>query len=228
MFSSFLIAVIALIAMFYYSLRYSYTSRLEIKYSGTLDLKIDRDFVESGVASTNSSHKNSSIRASDKVYLLQESSRSKQSDQMIETGMLVTDNKNGRNRTSSDSLMNLSGDGSVATDKHKQNNSNNSVIDDAKVGVASNGSNAEQDLEENICPKDPSTLGESIFLNILVYFKVHLINYFQSPHSNQNGRRSVMIKVLIIIYMHKLIQMQNEIKNYSEEFTGHFHTYHFK
>lgn len=189
MFSSFLIAVIALIAMLYYSLKYSYTSRLEIKYSGTLDLKMDRDFVESDVTSTNSSHKNSSIRASDKVYLFQENSRSKQSDQMTATRKLVTDSKNDRNRTSDNNLMNLSADGSVAShDKHKQNSS---VKDDAKAGVASDGSNTGQDLEENICPKSPSTLGEFRFLNILVYFNVHLINYFQSPRSNQNGRHSV-------------------------------------
>lgn len=163
MFSSFLIAMIALIAMLYYSLKYSYTSRLEIKYSRTLDLKIDRDFVESDVTSTNSSHKNSSIRASDKVYLFQESSRSKQSDQMTETGKLVTDSENDRNRTSDNNLMNLSADaGSVAShDKHKQNSS---VKDDAKAGVDSDGRNTGQDLEENVCPKSPSTLGEFRFL----------------------------------------------------------------
>ena len=80
-----IIAVIALIAVFYFSLRYSFTSRLDIKYSGMLNLKIDKDVVEFNVASTNSSHKNYSIQASDKVYLLQKSSRSKQSDQMIKT-----------------------------------------------------------------------------------------------------------------------------------------------
>lgn len=163
MFSSFLIAVIALIAMLYYSLKYSYTSRLEIKYSGTLDLKMDRDFVESDVTSTNSSHKNSSIRASDKVYLFQENSRSKQSDQMTATGKLVTDSKNDRNRTSDNNVMNLSADGSVAShDKHKQNSS---VKDDAKAGVASDGSNTGQDLEENICPKSPSTLVGPLYVN---------------------------------------------------------------
>ena len=169
-FCSFLIAVIAFIAVLSFSLRYSFTSRLEMKYSGILNLKIDKDIVESDLASTNSSHKNSSIQASDKVYLLQESSRSKQSHQMIKTRVLVTENKNDRNGTYDNSLMNRAADESVAShDNHKQNSS---IIDAAKAGVASDGSNIVQDLEENLCAKSPSTLGESRFFNILVCFKV--------------------------------------------------------
>ena len=202
-----IIAVIALIAVFYFSLRYSFTSRLDIKYSGMLNLKIDKDVVEFNVASTNSSHKNYSIQASDKVYLLQKSSRSKQSEQMIKTRVIVTDNKNDRNRTSDNSLMNHAADGSVAShDNHKQNVP---IIHVAKAGVASDGSNTVQDLQESLCPKNPSTLGESRFFNILVCFKVHLINCFQSPLSNQNGRRSVKS---VNYNLHMQIQMQNEIK----------------
>lgn len=164
-FCTFFIAVLAIIAMFCYSLRYSYASRLEIKYLGTLNLKIGNDFVESDVTSTNTSRTNSSIQASDKVYLLQESSSSKHSDQKMKTTVLAIDNKNDRNRTSNNSLTNHSADGSVAIhDNHKQNSS---IIGEAKAGVASDGGKTVQDLEDNLCPKSPSTLGESRFLNII-------------------------------------------------------------
>lgn len=155
---TFLIAMVAIIAMFYYSLRYSYASRLEIKYLGTL--KIEKDFDKSDVASVNLSHISSSIQASDKVYLLQESLRSNHSDQKIKTKVLEINNNNYRNSISSNSLTNHSADRSVAIhDTHKQNSS---TMDEAKAGASSDGSNpAAQDQEENLCPKSPSTLGES-------------------------------------------------------------------
>ena len=158
-FCTLLMAVIALIAMFYYSLRYSYTSRLEIKYLGTLNWKFGKGFDESHVASTNSSHgANSSIQ----VYFLQESSRSNRSNQWIKTKALEMDNKNYRNRTSSNSLTNHSVDGSVAVrDNHKQNSS---IADEAKSGVAIDGGNTVQESEESLCPKTPSTLGKSRFI----------------------------------------------------------------
>jgi len=76
--------------------------------------------------------------------------------------VLAIDNKN---RTSNNSLTNHSADGSVAIhDNHKQNSS---IIGEAKAGVASDGGKTVQDLEDNLCPKSPSTLGESRFLNVI-------------------------------------------------------------
>jgi len=83
----------------------------------------------------------------------------------MKTTVLAIDNKNDRNRTSNNSLTNHSADGSVAIhDNHKQNSS---IIGEAKAGVASDGGKTVQDLEDNLCPKSPSTLGESRFLNVI-------------------------------------------------------------
>ena len=158
-FCTFLLALIAIIAMLYYSLRYSYTSTLEIKYLGTLNLKIEKDFVASDVPSANSSHTNSSMQASGKVYLPQEGSRSKNSDQTIKAEVSEIENKSYRNITSKSSLTNHSANGSVAIDdNHKQNSS---IVDEAKSGVANGGGNTVKDLGEISCPKSPSKLGES-------------------------------------------------------------------
>ena len=160
-FCTFLIAVLTISALFCYALRYSYHSKLEFKYLGTLNLKTEKDFVESEVMSTHSSRTNSSIQSSDNVYFLQESSRSKHTGQKIKTKMWAIDNKKYRNKTSNNSLTNHSADGSIALHRHNH---------EQKAGVASDGSNAVQDLGEILCPRSPSTLGESRFLNILVQF----------------------------------------------------------
>lgn len=158
-FCTFVIGVLAIIVLFCYSLRYAYGSRLEIKYLGTLNLKIEKDSVESKVVSTHSSLTNPTTKASDKVHFLQESSRSKHSGLKIKTKVLAIDNKHDKDRSSNNSLTNHSADGSVALhDTYKQNTE---MRDEAMAGVVSDGSNTAQDIEENLCPKRSSTLGES-------------------------------------------------------------------
>lgn len=93
-FCAFLIVVIAIIAILYYSLRYSYTSKLEIKYMGRL--KFEKDFDKSDIASRNSSYASLSTQAIDKVHLLQESSPSNHSYQEIKMVEGVGDLRCGR------------------------------------------------------------------------------------------------------------------------------------
>lgn len=151
MLCTFFIAIVAIIAMFYYSLRYSYSSSLEINYLGTFKFGKDfREWASKYAVAANLSHASSWRQLSD-VNLLPVRLPSNYSDQKFKTK--VSEIKNNYYDES------ISNNGSDAR-PYRHEHSNRSSINAEQNGIANNRSNQTHFEDENLCPKNLSTLGK--------------------------------------------------------------------
>ena len=164
---TFCIAMVAIITMLYYSLRYSYASRLEIKYFGTL--KIEKDLRESASFRNSSNTASSANLSPDNGNLLQTRLPSNYSEQKIKVSEIK--NNNYSESTSNNGLTNQLADGSEISHEH----SNRSSINEEQNGVAMNRSNVTHVQDENLCPKNLSSSGKRV--TFLQYTTCKLTSY---------------------------------------------------
>lgn len=150
---TFFIAMAAIIAMFYYSVKYSTISRLEIEYFGTLNI---RKYLHQSASVTNSSEYSASTTlsiTSDSINSLQAGLRTNNSQQMFKTKESEIKNYSFSKSVSNTSdLTNQSADGFK---DHKLGKN------DEQSGFSTRSNLTHDIQDENLCPKNSSTLGKS-------------------------------------------------------------------